>query len=183
MKSFLIFAVCCVHLFFVCCIVFKKPPIAEKKKLHPIAVRTVREEVRPPVIAEKKPVAAAPKPKPVSAPPPKPVAPKPVPKKEAPKKKSVQQRSTIPPSLLKELEESIAKIEDKGDKHKLSKRVPPSRVQPLHIDASNDASYIDILTQHLHTSLHLPDFGEVKIELTLQQDGTVATLKVLNAES
>lgn len=192
MKSILIFAVCCVHLFFLCCIVFKKPPIAEKKKMHPIAVRTVKEQVRSPVIPEKKSVATAPKPKPkpVSAPTPKPavtkpvVAPKPAPKKEMPKKKPVpQQRSSIPPSLLKELEESIAKIEDKGDKLKLSKKTSPSPVQPLHIDASNDTSYIDILTEHLHSSLDLPDFGEVKIELTLRQDGTVVTLKVLKAES
>jgi hypothetical protein len=35
----------------------------------------------------------------------------------------------------------------------------------------------------LHSSLHLPDFGAVKIELTLRQDGTVAKLKVLKTES
>lgn len=99
---------------------------------------------------------------------------------------------SVSPSLLKELEESIAKIEDKSDKQSLSRKTNPKTTlsipAPLQIDALptielESSDYISILTEHLHASLHLPDFGEVKIELTLQQDGTVAKLRVLKAES
>ena len=35
----------------------------------------------------------------------------------------------------------------------------------------------------LHENLHLPDFGEVKLQLTLSQDGKVLKVVVLNTES
>jgi len=103
---------------------------------------------------------------------------------------------TISPSLLRELEESIAKIEDKSDKNRKVKNPDAkgklSTPMVLQIDALNGLvqessdkaeDYASLLAQCLHASLHLPDFGEVKIELTLKQDGKVAKLKVLKAES
>jgi hypothetical protein len=101
---------------------------------------------------------------------------------------------SISSSLVQELEESIAKIEDHSGKMKKNQKFigkrAPSRSNPLQIDqldfkeeASESNDYVDILVRQLHVSLNLPDFGEVKIELTLRQDGTVAKLKVLNAES
>lgn len=102
----------------------------------------------------------------------------------------------ISPSLLRELEESIAKIEDKSDKNRKAKNPDAkgklSTPMVLQIDAlnglapensDNAENYASLLAQCLHASLHLPDFGEVKIELTLKQDGKVVKLKVLKTES
>jgi hypothetical protein len=95
--------------------------------------------------------------------------------------------------LLKQLEASIAKMDSTSDKNKKNKTAPMDKadiaLSKLQIDTLKsmdcieDSDYVTLLTQYLHTSLHLPDFGEVKIELTLHQDGTVAKLVVLKAES
>ncbi len=123
------------------------------------------------------------------------VADKRIAKKAAPK--PAEQRSKISDALLKELEESIAKIEDKSDKGRVKKstaskaRVPLSislQIDRLDLDSSSsgdsgERDYADFLIGHLRESLHLPDYGEVKMELTLRQDGSVASLRVLHTES
>jgi hypothetical protein len=45
------------------------------------------------------------------------------------------------------------------------------------------SDYTDILVEHLHQSLSLPDYGEVKIQLSLRQDGTVVKVIVLKTQS
>ena len=105
-------------------------------------------------------------------------------------------RAKISDSLLQELEESIAKIETKSDKGITSKKTFASSKAflptPLQIDkiAADDlnaedikSDYTDVLVRHLHQVLSLPDFGEVKIQLSLRQDGTVAKLNVIKAQS
>jgi len=104
-----------------------------------------------------------------------------------------ENRAKISDQLKKELEESIAKIE--GKKQNLSKKQPAARSQgytpiQLQIDAMEtgswtdvDSDYPNLMIGYLHQSLHLPEFGEVKIQLTLRQDGSVAKLVVLNTES
>lgn len=104
-----------------------------------------------------------------------------------------ENRAKISDQLKKELEESIAKIE--GKKQNLSKKQPEARSQDytpiqLQIDAMEtgswtdaDSDYPNLMIGYLHQSLHLPEFGEVKIQLTLRQDGSVAKLVVLNTES
>jgi hypothetical protein len=107
-----------------------------------------------------------------------------------------QNRANISDSLLKELEESIAKIETKSDKGAASKKTPinsqaftPISLQidnPLSDDSTaeeGESSYPDTLASHLHRSLSLPDYGEVKIQLSLRQDGTVVKLIVLKTQS
>jgi hypothetical protein len=107
----------------------------------------------------------------------------------------LQNRAKISDSLLKELEESIAKIEDKSDKGTASKKPRTSRAPVpvlLQIDTpSNEpiscedcqSDYTEILVNHLHQCLSLPDYGEVKIELILHEDGTVAKVIVLKTQS
>ncbi len=102
-------------------------------------------------------------------------------------------RAKISDSLLQELEESIAKIENKSDKTKLSQSTHANKAPlapiALQIDAmTNDSSeeesdYRSALVNHLHRALSLPDYGEVKIQLSLRQDGTVAKVIVLKAQS
>ncbi len=102
-------------------------------------------------------------------------------------KKSPPERAKISDSLLKELEESIATI----DKKSVSKMTSPSKAIapiPLQIDLHSsdseaDADYTDLLVSKLHESLRLPDFGEVKIQLSLRQDGSVVKVVVLKAQS
>jgi hypothetical protein len=191
-------------------------PPSEKKTARPTLSTPARHNPAP--VAKQPPPVSKPA---VQAPTPKPIEPqariekKPPLKKEKPLAKKTpakEQKPTgqnaktsaphtpalqsISPSLLKELEESIAKIEDNRDKHKLSKKpsakTPLSAIAPLQIDSTDtiteehtdeSGDYISALAGHLHATLHLPDFGEVKIELTLRQDGTVVKLKVLNTES
>ncbi len=102
-------------------------------------------------------------------------------------------RGKISDQLRKELEASIAKIE--GKKQNLSQKQQPSRSQaftPIQLDIDSadtgpavdfDSDYPNLMIGYLHQSLHLPEFGEVKIQLTLRQDGSVAKLVVLNTES
>ncbi|MGE5196086.1 MAG: hypothetical protein ACM3JI_02005, partial [Anaerolineae bacterium] len=88
-------------------------------------------------------------------------------------------------ALLQELEESIAKIEGKRDKIDAGKKlnVPSelkkeasSRTQEiLGMDKAPDEEIKAFLIKSLHHSLHLPDFGEVKVQLTLRSDGSVAS--------
>jgi outer membrane biosynthesis protein TonB len=105
-----------------------------------------------------------------------------------------QNPSKISDSLLKELQESIAKIENKGDKAAVGKRTPPTAraIAPIALQIDSTAGeevdadagdYTDALISHLHRHLSLPDYGEVKIQLSLRQDGTVAKGVVLKAQS
>jgi hypothetical protein len=95
-------------------------------------------------------------------------------------------RATISEALRKELEESIAKIEQKSDKKIESPNRSKNRVDPvvLRIDTeSEESDYVGVLVAHLHQLLTLPEYGEVKIRLSLRQDGSVVKLTVLNAQS
>lgn len=119
--------------------------------------------------------------------------------KQAPVKTSfppTQNRSKISDSLIKELEESIAKIENKSDKETASnksagksKTLVPIRLQidTPSVELSNreegQNDYRDVLISHLHECLVLPDYGEVKIQLGLREDGTVVKVIVLKTQS
>jgi len=63
----------------------------------------------------------------------------------------------------------------------------PSPVAPLQIDSLQDnflgGSYQEALMGYLHDTLRLPDYGEVKIEIILNPDGSVQRLTVLKSES
>ena len=136
----------------------KKTPAAAKKPQAPAPV------VKRPPLADKKPAAA------------------PIPQK--PKKTSV------PQELLQELEESIAKIDEKRDKlYRRKKLEAPAAIEVLKIDAldteknTSDLSYAETLVVHLKQTLNLPDYGEVKIQLTLGKDGSVEKVVVVKSES
>ncbi len=138
----------------------KTPPPTPPAKKKPAAAPAAK---RPP-IADKKSAAA------------------PIPAK--PKKKP------IPQELLQELEESIAKIDEKRDKlYRRNKLEAAPAVQILKIDSlsvdetSSDDSYAETLVVHLKQALNLPDYGEVKIQLTLSKDGDVEKLVVVKSES
>lgn len=98
------------------------------------------------------------------------------------------QEFEIPSSILKQLEESIAKIAQKDDKQCKSNTVAatnlPSKVaidfaqeeKPL---PSYTASLITALTQ----ALQLPEYGEVKVKIQVNSMGEITNLLVLQTES
>src|SRR5579872_7503127 len=181
------------------------PTIAQKNTSQPAAARN---ETKKAASLPKPPMPTAAKPKPLTPAPKKdPLKEKRVPitEKKAPSiakksesvkplpkpKKSPPDFEPLPDNLLQELEESIAKIEGKRD-NLYAKEKPLSRA-PLQIDAFNprevsanegeETEYQQSLVQCLHQSLNLPEFGEVKIQLTLSQSGTVEKVVVMKAES
>jgi|GEM_PF-3021417 len=158
----------------------------------PLIVRTVM-EVATPVptaapAATQKPIMAAAKvvkkPAPIkktTTPAPKPI-PRPKPKAVA---RPVQQPKSpaVPAALMKQLEMSIAKIEDNGQKQVSS---PLKRMPKLQIDTESDANasiYAANLVQCLQSALTLPSVGAVKVELTLRNDGTFVKMRILNSQS
>ena len=54
--------------------------------------------------------------------------------------------------------------------------------EPASLESKRETAE-ETLVSFLHASLNLPEFGEVKIQLTVKKDGTVTHLVVLQAES
>lgn len=203
MKNTRIFiAVILFHLPFIVWIVFGKNKSQPVKARTHLVVHTVSprvQEISPPQTQKTPQKTASIKKAPAQ--PKKKTAPQ---KKQTMKEKPVQQKKSIAPSkkaipkdLIDELEERIAKIEQKRDK--IDTKEPLKNlgsIKPLEIEsiekiepsghASNELSadaYQKMLIECLRQSLNLPDFGEVKIQLTLREDGSVANVIVLKAES
>ncbi len=197
-----------------------KPLIVKTVTIQPTMKVSSPKTSAPRPIAQKSIAAKAASPQPKKAQPPTPVAaPKPAAQKKAPPiadktlstKKTPQtptekpraklsetkkERSPISADLVKELEKSISKIDEKKEKfssknksalprpqHSLHLQIDKHDLNTFDLNEIGETDYTDALVQCLHQSLHLPEFGEVKIQLTLRQDGTVAKLVVLNAES
>ena len=138
---------------------------------------------------EKKTEAAAPKPK---VEPSKPKKPNNKPVVVEKDKKKTQKPPPVPKEVIEELEEAFAKIEEKREKVYSSSKldVPrlatPAQTEPIFsggIGGFDEPSYQETLVAYLHQSLHLPEYGEVKIQLSLNKDGTVSKLTVLKSES
>lgn len=185
-----------IHLVFVLILVLQPSFAKRSLEKKPLVIKTV---MSPPVKSvAAKPVAKAAAPSPVkkTAPPVKTSTEskesKPVKKETSlPKKEPAiadkvvsQKKATAPPipraqisdALFKELEESIAKIEEKGLKS--------VKTAPLVLQVDGEASsFTEQLVFCLQEHLILPDYGEVKIQLDLREDGSVDRIVVLSAES
>lgn len=110
---------------------------------------------------------------------------KPIPQKTAvvEKGKPIQKKKNEPsPEVWKEIDEALAKIDTKvypASKSKLD--VPQFEVPSF--DGLTIESKEDDLVSFLHSSLNLPEFGEVTIQLTIRRNGTVSQIVVKKAES
>ncbi len=210
LQNSLLLSILSFHLIFLLAILFLSPDSFQKKERKHLIVRTVIEPPKPKITPTQKaiPRPAAPAPpspkkapevkKQIAATPPasaKKTAAAKEPaiadKKLTPAKQAVppSPRAKISDNLLKDLEESIAKIENKSDKALINKKAFSAPIA-LQIDslAENDinsaeSSYTDTLIGYLHEALSLPDYGEVKIQLSLRQDGTVVKVVVLKAKN
>lgn len=178
-------------------------PKVTQKQSTPIAAAKSAATVAPPA-----PVQAAAKPAPAQSPP-KPVAVAPQPAKPLPQKKGLQTSTpkknppakpktpepSAPPAatveLLKQLEQSLAKMEQpqastpsSPAKKQSAFSAPTLKIDHLVGDEEEgDAGYESQLITFLHNSLNLPEFGEVKMKLTLQNNGTCVKMQVIRAQS
>jgi outer membrane biosynthesis protein TonB len=191
------------HLLFFAHLGLKKKETTFKTLPQRIVVRTTSSAPPPlqlkpttvekPVTAQLLPTVTAPKASPAT---PKPKA---KPKRATPTKKTnaipiKKENPPIPKELVQKLEESIAKIDKKPDNYRGKEAfVLPERIKSsAHLDTSRSLAtqpsdfLIEVkgeLIQQLQSSLHLPDFGEVKVQLKLSESGKVENVKVLKAAS
>ena len=88
--------------------------------------------------------------------------------------------------ILKELKESLTKIEKIMPPEKKSVLTLPKNIQTLQIDQTEQAEkthYFVLLAHALKEELELPEHGVVKLELTVLHTGRILKLKVLAAAS
>jgi len=150
----------------------KSPGSSQTSAPKPAAAKPVQKK-----IAKKTQAASTPTPKPVAK------SPKPA---VVDKGKPKVVKPAIPKELIEELEETVAKIDEKSKKVYSSPKLDvPRLMTPPQMESffAGEPSYEESLVAYLHQSLNLPEYGEVKIQLALYKDGTVAKLTVLKAES
>jgi hypothetical protein len=102
--------------------------------------------------------------------------------------KQATQEFEIPSPILKQLEETIAKIAQKDDKQCKSNTTVTASLSPkaavdLAIEEQALSSYAALLIKELTQTLQLPEYGEVKVKLTINPMGKVIKLLVLETES
>jgi type IV secretory pathway VirB10-like protein len=154
-------------------------PIARAEKPKPPAPKPKPKPKPKPPAPKPKPKPPAPKPKPK----PKPPAPKPKPKTQKPKpeKSSEKKLSSDQIAKLQEAKKALAKIDLKGPA-KPEKTSAACDVVHLELDSA-DNRYATGLSKALKSLLTLPEYGAVKIKLTLARDGKVKKLEIINSES
>lgn len=145
--------------------------IAQKPAAKAVSpqIETVKQEIKAPPI----PVLKKASPKTPSLPSPKTVGSKPI-------------SPVIPQSLIKELQESLAKIEGKSHNPTGHKQAAAHKSLKLQIDdeeGRKEGNYAGDLIHFLQSMLELPDMGMVKVELTLKQDGAFLKIRYLESAS
>ncbi|HPE84641.1 MAG: hypothetical protein KDK44_05135 [Chlamydiia bacterium] len=133
------------------------------------------------------------------------VAPKPMPSQPAPKNQQVvaQAKPKAAPKaparkkardVMSDLQKNMAKIETKRDSKQQSKPKPVSKAKsPAKQESPQVAKkaaaptvtpqYPLLLVQKLKSALHLPEEGDVKLELILKNSGEVIKVNVLSSLS
>jgi len=146
---------------------------AKKLEKKPIQVRTV--VATPPPSVKTVPVKKAPAPT-------QPVVKKTAPPPKKPVAKKAPQKPLVSPSLARQLENAIAKIDEKSHKESPARgRAIPKSPPKLQIDSAEGSIYASDLVQCLQNALELPQHGAVKLELTLKTDGAFVKMRVLES--
>ncbi|MCI0381846.1 MAG: hypothetical protein L0207_02190 [Chlamydiae bacterium] len=120
----------------------------------------------------------------------------PTPPKKQDKKqpvRSVGQKNSQPKNakaqkLIKQLEESVAKIETKRDKRRTGNEIAefrfPFKLQIDNIEiGKSEIAFETLLTQKLKNHLVLPEQGAVKCKITVDQNGKVIYFATIKTES
>lgn len=144
------------------------PKATPVPKMSPVAKKSASPAPKNPVV-KKAATASAPA---------RPVAKKTEPAKSAP---------VVPADLVQQLQESIAKIDQKSHKDSPKEILPaPKWITQLKIDEEStgeESLFVATLISCLQNTLNLPENGAVKVELVLQRDGSFVQMKVLHSES
>lgn len=160
----------------------KSPPKVEKKP-----EQVVKKQPKPPESPPTPPKVEK-KPEPIVKKKPKPPEPPPQKKKEVVKVDDKKR------DLLAKAKESIAKIQSSRDNKGTSKSKDASElrdlgtIDSLHVDSADtikpeDMGYYGVLASYLRQALRFPEFGEVKVQLTLNRGGEVTKVETLSAKS
>ncbi len=159
-KAIIAFLIC-LHLIFAGFMLWQPHPttVVMKKNLF---VKTI--QLQPLMIHKEQPPNRVATPLPTSSPKPPLPARNPSPSKKSSPLRKKKPSASIPEALRRELARSFAALE----------QAPPS--SPL-------LSLEEKLVAALQHALRLPDYGEVKVQLTLHSDGSVAKVNVYRAES
>ena len=166
------------HLLALLLFVVSKTPTPTKKEPTPLIVKTVK--LKPP--PKPQVVVAAPKPQPKSKPKPKPQAvaaapkpkskPKPKPSVAKAKRPAEKKPDNRLAKLVQEAQNKLAKVDEKV-------KAAPRQMQ-LAID---QGSYEEELAERLRLLLKLPEWGSVRVALTLNREGVVCGVEILSAQS
>ena len=168
----------------------KIPPQKFVVQTHTFKQKTPVERTTSPVKAKSAPIqkkTIPPKKKTAPTPAAKPKIQKTPAKKNPVVEKKEVTSANLQKKIVKELEEIVAKIEEVHEKI-----TPPSSLQEIATPLQNTAAvfainpeenYQNNLLTYLYEALHLPEQGEVKMQLTIKEDGTLAKIVVLKAES
>lgn len=111
--------------------------------------------------------------------------PKPKPKKNT-KKASRKKPSTKPSTknkAVKTVQDSVKKHQPPPPLEEEHVLILPKTIPSLQIDESEADDYFVLLAQTLKEELELPEYGDVKLELTLLKSGKVLNIRVLQATS
>lgn len=172
----------------------KPKPASPQKKKAPQPVKKSEAKKPPP----KKPEPAKPKKAPENKP--KPAQAKAQPKKAPPKPDpAVEAANAKRRDHLDQAQKNIAKIAERRDKITANKSASttianvPGKIESLQIDAligdsketytKQEVGYHEELASRLKLLMRLPDYGEVKVKLTLERSGKFVDVNIVHAES
>ncbi|MCB1114917.1 MAG: hypothetical protein KDK71_00480 [Chlamydiia bacterium] len=88
--------------------------------------------------------------------------------------------------LLNDLKESLTKIEKQNAIEMPTPLFFPKNIPSLEIDQAEEpevTDYFTLIAQTLKSELELPELGDVKLELTVLNNGKVMKLHILHTES
>ena len=105
-------------------------------------------------------------------------SPPPAPKKTIPIQQPLKPKPKQTKEVIRDLQKSIAKIDAKRDKRKVTKQPKPAQLKQMP-----HPQYPVLLSQVLKKGLHLPEEGDVKLALTLNRQGEIVEMKILNSDS
>ena len=166
------------------------PPAAAKPQNPPKAAAKAvpkKETAKKEAPKKETKTAAASKPAPIKS--------KPINQKKPSVVEKGKPKKTVKPKqeVWQEIDEALAKIDHKVYSKSQSKLDVPQvkgstpSFLPVpdfgDLEDGEEGTDEETLISFLHTSLNLPEFGEVKIQLTVKKDGSVSRLVVLEAQS
>jgi len=106
-------------------------------------------------------------------------------KKKLPKIEK-QEKKPSPQNLLNKLEDSIKNLEKTSNVSSQNTLSIPKQITTLNIDNKekvNPTGYKELLVEELKNNLNLPDYGEVKVKITINIDGSITNVVIIEAKS